>query len=149
MIDYEQISADIKARLETVTGGDPVFNKVFNEMDTREEMMSHMPFADVRWAQDIPEVRAGQDYVVNAVYEIEIVAHSLRERREACRIRNQLLFKARNVLRAAPTAGLTAQGESIVLGPAVPADIKTDQQQGGFIASVTFQVTVIIFADRS
>lgn len=148
MIDYQQMSDDIKARVETVTG-DPLFNKVFNEMDSRDRAFHNMPLANVRWAQDNPEVRAGQDYVVTATFEIEIIAHSLRSRRDAATIRDQLLFKTRNVLRQAPTSGLTAQGESVVLGPAQPAEIEQDEKEGGFVASVTMAVTVIVFADRS
>jgi hypothetical protein len=149
MIDYQTMSNDIKTRVATVAAPGPVFNKVFNEMDGRERAFHNMPLANVRWAQDTPEVRAGQDYVVMATFEIEIVAHSLRTRLEAATIRDQLLFKTRNVLRAGPASSLTAQGESIVLGPAQPAEIEQDEKEGGFVASVTMAVTVIVFADRS
>lgn len=149
MIDYQQMSNDIKARVETVAAPGPVFNKVFNEMDSREKAFHNMPYANVRWAQDNPEIRAGQDYVVMSVFEIEIVAHSLSTRLEAATMRDQLLFKTRQVLRQAPTSGLTAQGESVVLGPAQPAEIEVDEKNGGFIASLTMAVTIIVFADRS
>ncbi len=148
MIDYQTMSNDIKTRVETVAG-DPHFNKVFNEMDSREMAFHNMPLANVRWAQDNPDVRAGQDYVVICAFEIEIVAHSLRTRLEAATIRDQLLFKTREVLRQAPTSSLTAQGESVVLGPAQPAEIEQDEKNGGYIASVTMVVTIIVFANRS
>jgi hypothetical protein len=148
MIDHQQISDDVKTRLETVSG-DPKFNKVFNEMDSRDENFGNMPLANVRWSQDNPAVRAGQDYVVEVILEVEIIALSLQTRKEACTIRDQLITKARNVIRQSPTSGLTASGESIVLGPATATGVEQDEKTGGFKASATLQVIVIVFADRS
>lgn len=140
--NYDQILADLKTVVQTVTA----FNLVLVDGDERDFNFHHMPMADIRVIKDVPEVRAGQDYVNETTFEIEIVAHSLQKQRDAASLRNSLLRSTIDAIRANPLFSATL--ESTYIGEVTFASV-TDEKTGAFVAAVTFQVITIAYVDRS
>lgn len=141
MIDIDGIGESLRTRIELdVTD----FNRVTYEMDERDDTIMNMPLADVRFVRMDPEVRAGNDYVVEASYIVTVEAFDFTSRREAATLRNGLVKTA--MLGVKDNPRFDTDLESSFLGPAEFVDAK-DDDTGAFVAMATFQVNVIVFVD--
>lgn len=141
MIDIDGIGESLRQRIETDATD---FKLVRYEMDERDEIITNMPLCDVRFFRMEPDVRAGQEYVVEATYIVTVEAFDFTSRREAVTLRNALVSAAMNGIRANPR--FDTDLESSVLGTAEFVDAK-DDDTGAFVALATFQVNVIVFLD--
>lgn len=144
MIDYDGVGEQIRLRIaNTVTA----FGKnVYYEADERDYAFHNMPLCDVVLEADELELRAGQDYLSNAIYEITIACFNMGTYNEASLQRSTLLKATQNALRASPLIHVDL--ESIVLG-AVAFSKAKDEKTGAWVASASLKLRCIAFVDRS
>lgn len=141
MIDIDGIGESLRLRIETDVGD---FQLVRYEGDERDEMITNMPYCDVRFFRMEPEIRAGSEYVVDGTYIVTVMAFALTSRKDAVTLRNGLVKLAMESVKANPR--FDTDLETSILGVAEFVDAK-DDESGAFVAFATFQVNVIVFVD--
>lgn len=141
MIDYTGVGEALAARLATVEGVD----RAGYEIDERDLNFANMPAIDVRYTAATNEVRAGQDYFTDLMFQCDIYSFHLSSVRQAVTVRDTILQAAQNVVRAIPSFHVSL--ESSRLGP-VEFLTSKDENTGAFEARASFVVIAMAFTDR-
>ena len=140
MIDYTAVGEALAAVLAAVTG----VSMAGYEVDERDLHQANMPLIDVRLATSTPEVRAGQDYFTDLVFQCDIYSFDLSSVREAVNVRDDILQAAQNAVRA--NAAFHVSLESSRLG-VVEFLTSKDEDTGAYEARASFAVIAMAFTD--
>lgn len=140
MIDYTGVGEALAARLATAAG----VHLAGYEIDERDLHYGSMPCIDVRYQTAANEVRAGQDYFTDLMFQCDIYSFDLSSVRQAVTVRDSILQAAQNVVRAVPSFHVSL--ESSRLGP-VEFLTSKDEDTGGFEARASFVVIAMAFTD--
>lgn len=141
-LDYDQVVDDLVTLLTAqVTGAE----KIGRDLDETDFVFPNYPMIDCRALRVAPELTGQQNYWVDFVIEIEIVAHDLSSRQEAVRLRNGLLNQVQEAVRQNPRFG--ASNESCILGPVEFATEQTPEN-GAFVAAAVAQIVVKVYSQQ-
>lgn len=141
MLDYTGIANALAAELAAVPG---VVLAQY-EVDERDLRFDRMPLIDVRPSEAENEIRAGQDYFTDLIYQCDIYSFDLSSVKEAATLRDTILQAAQNAVRANPA--FHVELETSVLG-SVEFTTTKDEDTGSFVAQASFQVIAKAFTDR-
>ena len=141
MIDYTGVGEALAARLATLME----VGLAGYEIDDRDLHFANMPCIDVRYTVATNEVRSGQDYFTDLMFQCDIYSFDLSSVRQAVTVRDRVLQDAQNVVRAIPSFHVSL--ESSRLGP-VEFLTSKDEDTGGFEARASFVVIAMAFTDR-
>ncbi len=141
-VNFQTIESDLVSLLTTeVTAA----QLVKAECDERDYAFHNMPLIDVRIRTSNPEIRAGRDYYVFVVYEVQITCHDLSGFNEAATLRDTLMSSAIDAVRN--NASFSAEIETSRVG-AVEFNNAKDDNTGAFMAAATFEVITESYVDK-
>lgn len=119
---------------------------VKKEADERDYAFHNMPLVDVRLQESPSEVRAGRDYYVFVIFEVQVTVFDLSGYDDAATLRDTILSDVLDAIRN--NANFSASLETSKIGPVNFLQSK-DDQSGAFMAAATAVVQAEVFVDRS
>lgn len=141
MLEYTGIAEALAAVLQAVDG----VHMAEYEVDERDLRFDNMPLIDVRPVEADNDVRAGQDYFTDLTFQCDIYSFDLSSVKEAATLRDTILKRAQNAVRANPA--FHVELETSLLGT-VEFTTTKDEDTGSFVAQASFQVIAKAFTDR-
>lgn len=140
MINYDQIILDAGASLRTnVT----TLKKVLEDASDVDFVFENLPMADVRFKRAVPGATGGNNYYVDVVFEVEIGANDMTNRRASAKIRNDLIRAIQRHFQLNPR--FSAEVDTTIVGNVEAATIETDEQ-GAFIASAVLEFHAMVYS---
>lgn len=143
LFDYEGLQNDFQALVDA-NNVDLGFAKVFQDANMRDFLTTNMPILDIRQHDADPQATTNETYYNQIVIECEICCYSLVSRREAAKMRNQLVDKLQRLVKN--NRRFSAGIESTTLGRVVFAVGET-KDQGNFVAGATLAFNVFLYAE--
>lgn len=140
-IDFNQIQDDLVSLIQSNVSGAELVKK---EADERDYAYSNMPLVDVRLTDMDPDVRAGRDYYVTIIFEVQVTVFDLSGFDEAATLRQTILGEVIEAIRQ--NANFSSSIETSKIGPGTFSSSK-DENTGSFMAAATVQIAVEAFVD--
>lgn len=141
-VNYDQMVLDFAAALTSANVG---FKKVMVDPMDRDYEVHNMPLAGVALASNDPLNTAGQTYYCDVTIQVQIAAFDLTNRREAAKIRNDLVNATQRYFQENPRFGAVV--DSTQVGRA-EFETGESKEQGWQVAGAVLEFHVKCYSDR-
>jgi hypothetical protein len=146
-IDYYEVQEALTGILSADATLAAVVKSFFIEAMEKEIIIGNMPIINVRLIATESEVRAGQSYYEHINYEIDVAVANFTHFREAAKLRDDILGRARDVIQANPRFHVAL--ESTLLIPLIRFGALSPEGAGGHCALATFSVRCEAYYDAA
>lgn len=141
-VDYDLITLDMAAAIRAnVTG----VKKVFADANDWDFVVESMPMVDVRMRRLIPEALGGRNYWVDAVMEVEVGAFDMTNRRDAAKIRNDLVNAIHRYFQVNPR--FSGAVDTVIIGNGEFATTESTDQ-GAYVAVAVLLFNVKLYSSQ-
>lgn len=132
-IDYDQLLEDFKTAIESQSLG---FKQVLIDASDRDFIYDNMPLLDIRIKEADPTAITNATYYTTMILEAEVCAYSFTSRREAAKLRGELVNKLQLFVKQHPR--WSAQLETTIIGKA-SFGTGESKAEGAFVAGAVLE----------
>lgn len=140
-IPYDTLTTDLAAAATAANLG---FEKVLVDADARDFRADQAPLLDIRLKRLLPEAVTNATYYSDLILECEIFALDMTSRREAAKIRNDLLNALHRYVKDHPR--FSGSVETTILG-SVEFGSGESRAEGAFVAGAVFELHVKLYTE--